>query len=120
VREEHLAASKHQTEVGEVVISKQVVTEMESVEMPLTEERVRVEWREATGDVTEAGAVFEAGVIEIPVSREVMEVTKRTVKTGELEVTKQAEQRTQRVTDSVRREVVEVEDTTVEGQSRER
>jgi len=43
-----------------------------------------------------------------------VDVSKRTVQTGELEVTKERDQRTQKVTDSVRREVVDVDDTTVE------
>jgi len=44
-----------------------------------------------------------------------VDVSKRTVQTGELEVTKERDQRTQKVTDSVRREVVDVDDTTVDG-----
>ena len=61
------------------------------------------------------GAVFEEGTFEVPVSREEVDVSKRTVQTGEVQVTKEREQRTQKVTDSVRREVVDVDDTTVEG-----
>jgi uncharacterized protein (TIGR02271 family) len=120
VHEEHLAASKRQAQAGEVTINKQVVEEQETVAVPLTEERVRVEWRAPSGEVSTDGDVFEEGVIEIPVTREEMEVTKQTVQTGELEVTKERNQRTQQVTDSVRREVVDVDDTTVEGQRRQR
>jgi uncharacterized protein (TIGR02271 family) len=112
VHEEHLTASTRLADAGDVTISKQVVTEQETIQVPVTEERVRVEWREPTGEVTADGGVFEEGVIEVPVSREVVDVSKRTVQTGELEVTKERAQRTQKVTDSVRREVVEVEDTT--------
>ncbi len=114
VYEERLDATARPAEAGEVMIHKQVVEEQETIAVPVTEERVRVEWREPTGEVNADGAVFEEGVIEVPVSREVVDVSKRTVQTGELEVTKQREQRTQKVTDSVRREVVDVEDTTGE------
>jgi len=117
VHEEHLAASKRQAEAGEVTKSKQVDTQQETIEVPVTEERVRVEWREPTGEVTADGEVFEEGVIEIPVSREEVDVSKRTVQTGEVQVTKELQQRTERVVDSVRREVVEVDDTTEEGLS---
>jgi stress response protein YsnF len=48
----------------------------------------------------------------VPVSREVVDVSKRTVRTGELEVTKERDQHTETVTDTARREVVEVDDTT--------
>ena len=57
---------------------------------------------------------FEEGTFEIPVSREEVDVSKRTVQTGEVQVTKERDQRTQKVTDSVRKEVVDVDDTTVE------
>jgi uncharacterized protein (TIGR02271 family) len=114
VHEEHLSATTRQAEAGEVTISKQVVEQQETIEVPVTEEHVRVEWRTPTGEVSTDGEVFEEGVIEVPVSREVVDVSKRTVQTGELEVTKEREQRTQRVTDSVRREIVDVEDTTDE------
>jgi len=120
VHEEHLAASKRQTQAGEVTINKQVVEQQETIEVPVTEERVRVEWRAPSGDVSADSNVFEEGVIEVPVSREEVDVTKRTVQTGELEVTKERDQRTEKVTDSVRREVVDVDDTTVEGQRKQR
>jgi uncharacterized protein (TIGR02271 family) len=58
--------------------------------------------------------VFEEGTIEIPVSREEVDVTKRTVQTGEVQVSKERQQRTEKVVDSVRREVVDVDDTTAE------
>lgn len=120
VHEEQLEATKRMADAGDVRITKQVVEEQETIEVPVTEERVRVEWRAPSGDVTGDGAAFEEGVIEVPVSREVVDVSKRTVQTGELEVTKEREQRTQRVTDSVRREVVDVEETADETLIRDR
>jgi uncharacterized protein (TIGR02271 family) len=97
-----------------------VVTEQETIQVPVTEERVRVEWWEPTGEVTAEGDVFEEGVIEVPVSREVVDVKKRTVQTGEREVTKERQQRSEKVTDTVRREVVDVDVTTAERTRRER
>jgi len=120
VHEEHLEASKRLADAGDVTVSKHVVTEQETIEVPITEERVRVDWREPTGEMTDTGAVFEEGTIEIPVSREEVDVTKRTVQTGEVQVSKERQQRTEKVVDSVRREVVDVDDTTVEGQRRKR
>jgi uncharacterized protein (TIGR02271 family) len=116
VHEEHLEATKRVVEAGDVTLSKRVVTEQETIEVPVTEERVQVEWRAPTGEVTAEGEVFEEGTIEIPVSREEVDISKRTVQTGEVEVTKEREQRTQKVTDSVRREVVDVDDSTAEVQ----
>jgi uncharacterized protein (TIGR02271 family) len=114
VHEEHLEASTRPVDAGEVRVSKHVVTQQETVQVPVTEERVRVEWKAPSGEYTDNGAVFEEGTIEIPVSREEVDVSKRTVQTGEVQVTKERDQRTQKVTDSVRKEVVDVDDTTIE------
>lgn len=112
VHEEHLEASKHMANAGEVTINKHVVTDQETIEVPVTEERVRVDWREPTGDMTDDGVAFEEGSIDIPISREEVDVSKRKVQTGEVEVTKERQQRTQKVTGDVRREVVDVDDPT--------
>jgi len=114
VHEEQLDATTRLVDAGEVTITKQVVEDQKTIEVPVTEEKVQVEWRTQTGDVSADGDVFEEGVIEIPVSREVVDVSKHTVQTGELEVTKKQSKRKQKVTDSVRREVVDVDDTTDE------
>jgi uncharacterized protein (TIGR02271 family) len=114
VHEEHLEASKRLADAGNVTLSKHVVTEQETIQVPVTEERVRVDWREPTGETTDGGVVFEEGTIEIPVSREEVDITKRTVQTGEVQVSKERQQRTEKVVDSVRREVVDVDDTTAE------
>ena len=92
-----------------MTLSKRVVTEQETMQVPVTEERVRVDWKAPSGEVTADGEVFEEGTFEVPVSREEVDVSKRTVQTGEVQVTKEREQRTQKVTDSVRREVVDVD-----------
>jgi uncharacterized protein (TIGR02271 family) len=110
VHEEQLDATKRQVAAGDVTVSKRVVTEQETIEVPVTEERVRVEWRAGAAGETADGEAFEEGSIEVPISREEIEVTKRTVRTGELEVSKERQERTQAVTDSVRREVVTVDD----------
>ncbi len=120
VHEEHLEASKRLADAGDVTLSKRVVTEQETIQVPVTEERVRVDWKAPSGEVTADGEVFEEGTIEIPVSREEVDISKRTVQTGEVQVTKEREQRTEKVTDSVRREVVDVDDTTVDAVSRGR
>jgi uncharacterized protein (TIGR02271 family) len=97
-----------------VTISKQVITEQQTIDVPVTEERARVEWRAPTEEATDEDEIFGEGTIEVPVSREVVDVSKRTVQTGELEVTKERTRQPQRVTESVRREVVDVDGATVE------
>jgi len=109
VHEERLETQKRATDAGEVTLNKRVVTETQSVDVPVTEERVRVDWRAPTGETTADGEVFKEGTIEVPVSREVVDVSKRTVQTGQVEVSKEREQRTEQVKDQVRREVVDVD-----------
>jgi uncharacterized protein (TIGR02271 family) len=120
VHEEHLEASTRPVDAGDVRVSKRVVTEQETVQVPVTEERVRVDWKAPSGEYTDQGAVFEEGTIEVPVSREEVDVSKRTVQTGEVQVTKERQQRTEKVTDSVRKEVVDVDDTTVDATRKKR
>jgi uncharacterized protein (TIGR02271 family) len=114
VHEEHLEASRHMANAGDVRVDKRVVTNQETIEAPVTEERVRVDWRAPSGGMTNEGATFEEDSIEIPVSREEVGISKRTVQTGAVQVTKERQQHTQKVTDSVRSEKVDVDGQTVE------
>jgi uncharacterized protein (TIGR02271 family) len=111
VHEERLGAQVRTEDAGSVRIHKDVVTEEQTISVPVRQEQVRVEWKEPTGAAPSETA-FEEGTIEVPVRREVADVQKQTYQTGELEVTKEAGQRTEQVSDTVRREVVDVEDET--------
>ncbi|CAN5519714.1 hypothetical protein BH23CHL4_BH23CHL4_13640 [soil metagenome] len=114
VYEEQLEATKHAEAAGEVKVTKHVVTENETIEVPVKEERVRLEWKAATGDAA-GESNFEDVSIDVPVRREVVDVSKRTIKSGELEVTRDVEEHMEQVSDSVRREVVDVDDSAVRG-----
>lgn len=111
VHEERMEPSKHVEEAGEVQISKRVVTDQETIEVPVAEERIRVDWRASAEADTVGESDFQESSFEVPVSREVVDVNKRTVKTGELEVSRERDEHMEQVTDSVRREVVDVDDT---------
>ena len=114
VHEELLDATKRTEKMGDVTISKHTVTEQVTIDVPVKEERVRVEWKESAGGTGGAHeGAFKEGSFEVPVSREVVDVSKRTVHTGELEVTKETDEHTEHVSDSVRREVVDVDDSRV-------
>ena len=111
IMEEELTATVRQQEAGAVRIEKSVIAEERTLDVPVTEERVRVERRlvdrAATG--TDAGA-FEETVIEVPLTTETVEVQKQARVTGEVIVSKEAVQRTEQVTDTVRREEVYVDE----------
>jgi uncharacterized protein (TIGR02271 family) len=111
LHEEDLVAKRRPVERGQVEINKQVIEEEQSIDVPVTEERVQVTRRDVDRDAVAGDGAFEEGTIEVPVSGEEVDVEKRTRVTGEVDIDKTAEQRTKRVTDTVRREEVSVDDT---------
>jgi uncharacterized protein (TIGR02271 family) len=117
LREEELRASKQPVEAGEVRLRKDVVTEEQTLNVPVTREEVYVERRPASGEVSDA-PIGEGETIEVPVREEQANVTKQTVETGEIGIGKRQVQETQQVKDTVRREEAHIEregDVTVRG-----
>jgi uncharacterized protein (TIGR02271 family) len=113
VMEEELTATVREREAGAVRIEKDVVTEEQTLEVPVTEERVRVERRVVDRPVSAADAdAFEETVIEVPLRSEEVVIQKRARVAEEVVISKEATQRTERVADTVRREEVVVDEGT--------
>ena len=111
VMEEELTATVRQQEAGAVRIEKDVVTEQQTLEVPVTEERVRVERRVVDRAATGADAgAFEETVIDVPLRTETVDVQKEARVTGEVVVSKEAVERTEQVSGTVRREEVSVDE----------
>jgi len=112
VHEEELVATTRQREAGEVQITKDVVEEARTLEVPVTEERVQVTRRvvDRAGD-TDATA-FREETIEVPLTTEEVELQKRVRVSEEIEIDREQVQTTQSVQGTVRREVVDVNETT--------
>jgi uncharacterized protein (TIGR02271 family) len=114
VYEEELTPVKRPVDLGAVRIEKEVVTENRTIEVPVTEERVRITHvsteRAVSGNT--AGA-FEEGYVEVPLTGEEVSMEKTVRKTGEVLVEKEAVQRQESVGGTVRREEVHVDDETV-------
>jgi len=108
VHEEELTATKTARELGEVRIEKDVVAEERVLNVPVTEERVRVERRAVDRPAGAADAAFEDEVIEVPVYGEDVQLQKQVRVAEEVEIGKEAVQRTEQVRGTVRREEVEV------------
>ena len=117
LRQEQLQVYKQPVQTGEVGIRKEVVTEQQSIDVPVTHEEVYIERRAGSGQVSDT-PIGEGGTIRVPVSAEQVNVSKQTVETGEVSVGKRAVQETRRVTDTVRHEEARIEenDTGVQGQ----
>jgi len=108
LREEELRAQKQSVEAGAVNVRKDVVTERESVDVPVKREEVVVERhavdRPATGPIG-SGSRDE---VRVPVREEQVQVEKRPVVTEEVRVGKQVVEDTEHVSETVRREVPRV------------
>jgi len=111
VVEEELTATVRPTEAGAVRIEKRVVEEDRVLEVPVTDEQIRVERRivdrPVSADQTQA---FEEIVIDVPMTTEQVELQKQARVAEEIVVSKEATQRTEQVTGTVRREEVFVDE----------
>ena len=112
LRGELLRTVKHRVQAGEIRLRKDVITENQTINVPVTREDVIVERVPAEDAGRRSGStapIGEGEEIRIPVSEERVSVTKEPVVTGEVRVEKRAVQDTQQVSDTVRREEVRVE-----------
>ena len=111
VMEEELTATVRPHEAGAVRIEKRVVAEDRVLEVPVTEERIRVERRvvDRPADTTDIGA-FEETVIDVPLRSETVDLEKQARVAEEVVVSKEAVQRTEQARGTVRREEVFVDE----------
>jgi uncharacterized protein (TIGR02271 family) len=121
VHEEQLRATTRQTEAGEVEISKNVVEERQELDVPVTREEVDVKRvRVDRPDAGQNDAFRDGETIRVPLTAEQVEVSKENRVVEELEITKRPVTETQRVSETVRREEVSVdEDATYRDTDRE-
>ncbi len=111
LREERLMVDKQTVKEGEVRLGKDVVTEQQSIDVPVTREEVHVTRRPvAEGEyVGDAGAIGEDEDISVPVMREEVSVDKRTVVTDEIGLEKRQIHETETVGGTVRKERAHLE-----------
>jgi uncharacterized protein (TIGR02271 family) len=110
VAEEELVAEKHERQAGEVRVRKDVVTEHQQIEVPVTREEVHVERVPVEGgEAVGAEARFEEDEIRVPVHEEEVEIGKRPRVKEEIRVSKTAHREERRAGAEVRREEVEIE-----------
>lgn len=105
--EEELRANVTPVETGQVNVGKHVVTEEQSIDVPVEREEVRVQ-RRAVDRPADADA-FEDRDISIPVTEERATADKQARVVEELDVTKDVRQDTQRVSGTVRREEFDID-----------
>jgi uncharacterized protein (TIGR02271 family) len=107
LREEELQARKQAVEGGNVQIRKEVVSEQQTLDVPVRREEVVVERHpvdRAEGERMGAGEIGESETIRVPVHEERVTVEKTPVVREEIQVGKRTIQDTERVSANVRRE----------------
>jgi uncharacterized protein (TIGR02271 family) len=115
VMEEELTATVRSQDAGSVRIEKDVVSEERTLEVPLTEERIRVERRVVDRAATSADAgAFEETIIDVPLRSETVDVQKHARVVEEVIVSKEAVQHTEQVRGTVRHEEVYVDEDAVD------
>jgi uncharacterized protein (TIGR02271 family) len=108
LRGEVLRAYKDRVQRGEVRVRKDVITENQNIEVPVTREELVVERVPASGaQVT--GEIGSDNEIRVPLSEERARVEKQPVVNEEVRVGKRAVQNTQQVSDQVRHEELRVD-----------
>jgi uncharacterized protein (TIGR02271 family) len=108
LREEELRARKQTVQAGEVGLRKEVVTEQQTIDVPVTREEVYVERRPASGEPSDT-PIGEGETYRVPVREEQVTVEKQPVVREEVSLGKRAVQDTQQVSDTVRREEAHIE-----------
>ncbi len=109
LRGEVLRAMKERVQKGEIRLRKEVVTENQTINVPVSREEVVVERVDATGQTPVSGVIGDEKEIRIPVSEERVNVSKEQVVTGQVRVQKRTVQDTEKVSDSVQHEELRVE-----------
>jgi len=111
LHEEHLNVDKERVQTGEVNVSKRVVEDQQSIEVPVEREEVYVERRPVNESETRTDAfVDENDSIHVPLSEERVVVSKQDVVTEEIVVGKRKVQDTETVSETVRREEADIDD----------
>lgn len=108
LREEQLRVQKQPVETGEARVRKDVVSEQQSMDVPVTHEEVYVERRPGSGQPSET-PINEGETYRVPVREEQVTTDKQTVEKGEVALGKRQTQESKRVSDTVRREEAHVE-----------
>ena len=108
LRGEVLRTYKERVQRGEVRLRKEVVTENQTVSVPVTREEIVIERTPATGQRV-SGDIGSAEEVRVPLAEERARVEKQPVVTEEVRVGKRAVQHNQQLSDKVRHEELRVE-----------
>lgn len=106
--EEELHVDKQVRQIGEVEIGKRVVTEQVNVPVSLEREEVIIHQTTVSGGDARGAVIGDGQTIVVPISEEVATVSKTTSVTGEVEVEKRMTTEQKTISDTVRREEIDI------------
>ncbi len=109
---EVLRVHKDRISRGEVRLRKEVITETQTIEVPVTREELVIERVAATGRQSATGASFDEQEIRIPLSEERASVDKEAVLREEIRVGKREVTEMKSMDGQVRHEELKIDDTT--------
>jgi len=113
VMEERISVGKREVELGQVEIRKEVTSEQVSVPVDVMREEVHVERVDVTDRPIAAGDMpdaFKEGTIRVPVRGEEVVAQKQAFVTGEVVIDRERTTETQTISDTVRKERVDVDE----------
>jgi uncharacterized protein (TIGR02271 family) len=111
LREERVRVDKQQEQAGSVRVGKRVTERVETLDVPVREERVIIEHRPGSGQVTVGDKQLrEDETIDVPVMRERVVVRKEPVVVEEVTVRKEVIERTDHTSETVRKEELVIDD----------
>lgn len=106
---EVLRVHKERVQSGEVRLRKEIVTEQQHLQVPVTREELVIERTPVSGDRTASAEIGSEQEIRVPLTEERVRVEKQPVAREEVRVGKKAVQETREVTEATRREQLKVD-----------
>ena len=109
LREERVQAERREREAGEVTVGTHVVEQEETLDVPVTHEEVEITRRRVDRPDDGAGITDDGTTIRVPVRSEEVDVRKDSRGVEEVEISKRPVTETKRVSETVRREELDVD-----------
>lgn len=110
LRAERLVINKQRLKNGEARVRKQIVTEVQSIEVPVSHEELVIERQAVTEDAQVDGEAIADETIRIPLTEEKVNIAKETFVTEEVEISKRHVDEVEHISDTVRHEELVVTD----------
>jgi uncharacterized protein (TIGR02271 family) len=111
LHKEELDISKNMVQTGEVVLSKEIIEEQQTVDVPVMHEEIIIERRPLNNESSTTSSISGEETIRIPVNEEQVDVNKRTVAVEEVSLYKNEVQNHQQISETIQREDVSINTT---------